>query len=168
MNNNNMTPYQRSVLYISSLFATIGFSYGIWKVYRRWINKQLKKKITQDENKENILKDNLDEQDENVEKIEENMSNYKPSQTVTVSNSSITMDASENKDITESAQNYLDFELVKKIFKEYTHITVDTLMRAYRYLEDNQETFASVENKKVFKNEGKLIFPIFNFNFGNF
>lgn len=118
-------------LYLLSIFATFSFSLGIWKFIRYLRTKKIKKDSSETEN-------NNSEHNKTVQKpagAESQLSNQGDG-------------ASEVK--------YLDFEIVKKIFKETTHITIDTFMRAYKYLEENQEALAkSPENVKIFKNEGK-------------
>jgi len=122
-------------LYLLSIFATFSFSLGIWKFIRYLRTKKIKKDSSETENNNN--NDNS-EQNKTVQKpagAESQLGNQGDG-------------ASEVK--------YLDFEIVKKIFKETTHITIDTFMRAYKYLEENQEALAkSPENVKIFKNEGK-------------
>jgi hypothetical protein len=120
---------QKNLFFISSFFATLSLGWGIWKFIRYFKTKK--------------LKSDLDNENHNNE---ENKPAQKPA--------GAELDKDNQGAGTEL--KYLDFELVKKIFKETTHITIDTFMRAYKYLEENNEALAkSPENVKIFKNEGK-------------
>jgi hypothetical protein len=129
MNSKLMKMYNsdKYLFFISSFFATLSLSWGIWKFIRYLRPRKIKN----------------DSHDTENNKLEQNKTVQKP--------------AGAESQINTPEVKYLDFEIVKKIFKETTHITIDTFMRAYKYLEENQEALAkSPESVKIFKNEGKI------------
>lgn len=128
--------------------GTFGLGFLMWKLYKQWKQQKQDEAINNfKKNNQDLLKDGVPHMHEAGDKLDEikeiNVNGEKTS--IKAAGSSSTPQTTSGQSV------IIEFDKIRSIFKEITHLTVDTLMRAYKYLEDNPQVFKGENEKKIFK-----------------